>query len=741
MAQPSLLVRFGVLAFAVIATMGLLLGLQLKTVIADRARDNAAKSALVYVQLVKSSFLGEGLAGQTQQSPGIASPAQQSLSEQLLRDPVIAGEVLGATAWSPDGRVAFSTATSSIGELQTLPASAVEALSGSPVTSLAGPDRVNSDRYDPAEHAGEQVMIVDMPFYIDGIDAPVIVIELATDYTRTESAIRHDTAVVFGWLGAGLLALYLTLFRLVATASRRLRAQSEANRALAEHDALTGLANRTLLQEHTAAALVEAGRLDRGPALLLLDLDRFKEINDTLGHHHGDMLLRLVGPRLESVLGPDDHVARLGGDEFVVLLHDVASADEARSVAERLLVALDDPFPVDGLDLDVGGSLGIAVSPEHGEDFETLLQHADVAMYSAKANQTGITVYEAEHDRHSPARLSLLGELRRGIEAGQLVLHFQPQADLLTGAVLGVEALVRWQHPVHGLLAPDEFIPLAESTGAIRPLTLAVLDGALAFAAERQAAGDPLTVAVNISAHSLIDPDLTDGRREGTRTARRRRRAARPGDHRELGDGGSRARQDDPRPARRARRRPVDRRLRHGLLLARLPAPPPGARAQDRPVLRRRPEQDLERRDRHGEHRDGPCAGTACRRRGRRGPGDLGAARRARLHHRPGLPPVPARAGGRVQHLVRPAARRGPMSPVRTPMAGFADRGVRTTVLTARGIHSGVALGLATLAETNAGVAGSAMQTTQGVGRSTSAVQELARTSVDLRELVGRFSV
>ncbi len=512
MAQPSLLVRFGVLAFAVIATMGLLLGLQLKTVIADRARDNAAQSALVYVQLVKSSFLGQDLAGQApqQEQPPIASPAQQSLSEQLLRDPVIAEEVLGATAWSPDGRVAFSTATSLIGTLQTLPASAAEALGGRPVTSLAGPDRVNSDRYDPARHAGEQVMIVDMPFYIDGIDAPAIVIELATDYSRTEEAIRHDTAVVFGWLGAGLLALYLTLFRLVATASRRLRAQSEANRALAEHDSLTGLANRTLLQEHTAAALVEAGRLDRGPALLLLDLDRFKEINDTLGHHHGDMLLRLVGPRLESVLGPDDHVARLGGDEFVVLLHDVASADEARSVAERLLVALDDPFPVDGLDLDVGGSLGIAVSPEHGEDFETLLQHADVAMYSAKANQTGITVYEAAHDRHSPARLSLLGELRRGIEAGQLVLHFQPQADLLTGAVLGVEALVRWQHPVHGLLAPDEFIPLAESTGAIRPLTLAVLDGALAFAAERQAAGDPLTVAVNISAHSLIDPDLTD---------------------------------------------------------------------------------------------------------------------------------------------------------------------------------------------------------------------------------------
>jgi len=495
---------------AVIAIIGGVLGYQLKTVIAERARDNAETSAYVYIQLVKGIFLDPSVAGLVSPGGSVANPAQVTLSEQLLNEPVTASQVLSATAWTADGTIAFSTASGLIGTSVTLPDSVVEAFAGDPVTTLARPERVSNDSYDVAEHAGDQVMVVDMPVSVIGDDSPEVVIELITDYSSTAAAIRHDTAVVFGWLAAGLLVLYLTLFRIVATASRKFRAQSRATQALAGHDSLTGLANRTLLQEYTAVALEEAKHQVRAPALLLIDLDRFKEINDTLGHHTGDELLRLVGPRLESALGAHDRVARLGGDEFVVLLHDVGSIAEARSAAERLLTALDDPFDVEGLSLDVGASLGIAVSPVHGADFEMLLQHADVAMYAAKDAATDIVVYDAADDRHSPERLSLLGELRRGIDSGQLVLHFQPQADFVTGEVLGVEALVRWEHPVHGLLPPDSFIPLAESTGVIRPLTLAVLDGALAFAAERLACGEPITVAVNISAHSLIDPDLTD---------------------------------------------------------------------------------------------------------------------------------------------------------------------------------------------------------------------------------------
>ncbi|WP_372594925.1 putative bifunctional diguanylate cyclase/phosphodiesterase [Actinotalea sp.] len=507
--RPSLLARFGVVALVVMAGLGLALGLQLRSVISDRALDNAERSSLVYLHLVRETFLAPGVAWDPSSGPGVANPAQQSLSEEILGDPEISSEVLSATAWLADGTVAFSTERASIGTVETLPASAVEALAGRPVSVIAGPERVRSDGYVPAEHPGASVLVVDAPFSTTGDDSPELVIEIVTEYTDTAAAVRTDTAVVFGWLGAGLLVLYVALFRLVATASRRLRVQSETNRELAEHDALTGLANRTLLEHRARLALDEARRGGHPLALLLLDLDRFKEINDTLGHHHGDLLLRLVGPRLRSVLGEGDVVARLGGDEFVVLLHQVADVDAARLVGERLLAALDSPFPVDGLDLDVGASLGIAVSPEHGVDVATLLQHADVAMYAAKAKQSGIAVYDPRHDLNSTARLSLLGELRRGIESGQLVLHYQPQAEAGSGAVHGVEALVRWQHPVHGLLAPDEFIPLAESTGLIRPLTLAVLDSALALAARRRTVDEAFTVAVNISAHSLLDPDLT----------------------------------------------------------------------------------------------------------------------------------------------------------------------------------------------------------------------------------------
>ncbi|HQY34379.1 EAL domain-containing protein [Actinotalea sp.] len=343
-----------------------------------------------------------------------------------------------------------------------------------------------------------------------GDESPEVVIEIVTNFAETAEAIDRDTSVLYAWLAGGLLVLYLALFRLVATASRRLRQQSEANRDLALHDTLTGLPNRSLLRDRALQAIAAGRRHGHDVALLLLDLDRFKEINDTLGHHHGDLLLTMIGPRLAGVLRAQDTIARLGGDEFVVLLPEVGGRGAAVAVAQKILAALDEPFSVDGVDLDVDSSLGIAVSPEHGEDFETLLRHADVAMYAAKEHQTGTAVYDPEQDANSPARLALLGELRRGIEAGQLVLHYQPKADIETGQITGVEALVRWQHPTRGLLGPDEFVPLAERTGLIRPLTLVVLDRALAQAARWAAADRPLAVAVNISARSLLDLDLHD---------------------------------------------------------------------------------------------------------------------------------------------------------------------------------------------------------------------------------------
>ena len=273
----------------------------------------------------------------------------------------------------------------------------------------------------------------------------------------------------------------------------------------AHHDALTGLPNRALFRKHAASALARARREGRSIGVLVMDLDRFKDINDTLGHVHGDLLLKEVGPRLEAAVRDGDTVARFGGDEFAVLLPRLSSVGEAEDVARRVLEALEAPFDINGVLLDVGVSIGIVCSPDHGRDVDTLLQHGDVAMYIAKAGKLGRALYEPERDRHSVERLSLAGELRQALHRDELVLHFQPQVELATGAVRGVEALVRWHHPERGLLHPDAFVPLAEHTGLIRPLTFQTLRLATAQCAAWRREGLDLCVAVNASTRDILD--------------------------------------------------------------------------------------------------------------------------------------------------------------------------------------------------------------------------------------------
>jgi diguanylate cyclase (GGDEF)-like protein len=275
------------------------------------------------------------------------------------------------------------------------------------------------------------------------------------------------------------------------------------------HDALTDMPNRSLFRDRAEQAIRLARRDGHSVAVLLLDLDRFKEINDTLGHHHGDLLLQQIGPRLSGALRESDTIARLGGDEFALLLS-VNSPAAAAHVASKVLASLSAPFPLQGMSLQVGASIGIACFPEHGIDVDALLQHADVAMYQAKEEHSGYELYTPEHDHHTPARLVLVGELRRALQTDELVVHYQPKVDLATGEVAGVEALVRWEHPTRGLLAPAEFIALAEHTGLIRPLTLRVLDQALADCSAWRDAGHDLTLAVNLPVRSLLDRSLCE---------------------------------------------------------------------------------------------------------------------------------------------------------------------------------------------------------------------------------------
>jgi diguanylate cyclase (GGDEF)-like protein len=276
------------------------------------------------------------------------------------------------------------------------------------------------------------------------------------------------------------------------------------------HDALTDLPNRRLFRDRVNQAVVNARRTHQPVAVMIIDLDRFKEVNDTLGHHIGDLLLQQVAARLQQTLREGDTIARLGGDEFAVLLPSVSGAVAAEAVAEKLVKALETPFTIRTWTFDIDASIGIAVSPEHGDTVDALMQRGDVAMYLAKESRAGFELYSADRDRHSPRRLALLGDLRRAIDDGSLMLHYQPKADMRTGGVRGVEALLRWTHVEHGPIPPDEFIPLAEHTGLIRPLTLYVLDQALAQCRAWNDDGVNVGVAVNLSVRNLYDPSFAD---------------------------------------------------------------------------------------------------------------------------------------------------------------------------------------------------------------------------------------
>jgi diguanylate cyclase (GGDEF)-like protein/PAS domain S-box-containing protein len=293
----------------------------------------------------------------------------------------------------------------------------------------------------------------------------------------------------------------------VTDITERKRAEDAlAHQAL--HDLLTDLPNRTLLHDRLRQAIRGAKRDSSSLALLVMDLDRFKEVNDTFGHHYGDLLLRQVCQRLQDALRGSDTLARLGGDEFALLLP-VADAAVAGQVAQRLLEVLDEPFAIEGHSFAIGASIGIALYPQHADDADALLRRADVAMYVAKRSGSGYALYAAEQDQHSPSRLGLTAELRHAIEHGQLLLHYQPKLELRGSTVIGVEALVRWQHPQQGLVPPDQFIPLAEQSGLIRPLTEWVLTTATRQYDEWRSAGLDLPVAVNLSMRNLHDPQLS----------------------------------------------------------------------------------------------------------------------------------------------------------------------------------------------------------------------------------------
>jgi diguanylate cyclase (GGDEF)-like protein len=331
----------------------------------------------------------------------------------------------------------------------------------------------------------------------------------ALPYQGLVSLVLLATAPLVALVIEDKSALLVVLFAFPLAAMYVNAAISVQREHQAHHDELTGLANRKLLMLRLHSTLAQAASSGTKVGFLLLDLDRgLKEVNDTLGHAVGDRLLRLVAHRLTHSIRPGDLVARLGGDEFAVLLPSVKEASAPREVAARLRAAVAEPIRLEGMSFVIEVSIGIAMFPDDATADEMLMQRADMAMYLAKQRRSGVERYEADLDRNSPARLALFGELRRGLDRGELELHYQPKVYLADRRVAGVEALVRWRHPVRGMLTPPDFLPVVQQSYLMREVTAFVIETAVAQAALWRQAGFDLQVSINVSGRDLLDTGL-----------------------------------------------------------------------------------------------------------------------------------------------------------------------------------------------------------------------------------------
>ncbi len=421
------------------------------------------------------------------------TPERRATIDKLLERYVLDEGVALVNLYSANGTVTYSTDHNAIGKRLGDAGHLEEALGGTvrgDVTSMQ--DRKTLRTYAPV-----------------AVQDGTGVVAIFHDYGPIARAAQATFLPVVGIFEAVLLLLFVALVPILRRVSVRVRRQMEEIQHRAYYDELTGLPNRALFRDRVEQAILAAGREGQFPVVMLLDVDRFKEINDALGHETGDELLRDLGERLRGQLRAHETLARLGGDEFAILLPS-AGVEEATACAERIHAALEEAFPIKGLPLEVAASLGVAVYPEHGEDADSLLQHADVAMYLAKAAHAGTAVYDADQDENDADRLALAGELRRAIDEGELVLYYQPKADLQSGKIVGAEALVRWLHPERGLIPPNDFIPMAERTGLIKPLSRHVVASALRQCAAWNAAGLELNVSVNLTIPDLLDLDLPD---------------------------------------------------------------------------------------------------------------------------------------------------------------------------------------------------------------------------------------
>ena len=511
-ARPSFLVTFGLLSLALVGLIGVVLGQVMSDRLRHFALSQAEQSARVATNVsVAPLFTPADLSRDFVP----LDPPRVAEIDRALGSAVSANGIVRMKVWNRQHWVVYSDNQNLRGKWFPSSAQLTGALQGATsreITDLTQPEEQEERNFG-------RLMAVYVPLhaapgadrFTDDATQPVLgAFEIYVPYAPIAASIRGDEHRLYLALALALTALYLGQFRLVAGASRRLRRQSELNAHQATHDPLTGLPNRVLFRDRLDRAIAAAARRGELVGVILLDLDRFKEINDTLGHHRGDEVLVQIGERLAHRLRAADSVARLGGDEFVLIVPDITDSDAALALGAELDALLQQPFAVGGFDLDVRASIGIALYPEHGADPDVLLQRADVAMYVAKAAHSGCELYRPEHDQYSAERLELAADVRRGLDAGEFVAYYQPKLDLRTGEVIGAESLVRWQHPERGLLTPAAFIDVVENTELIGPLTMAMMDIVLVDRAMFVASGLGLSLALNVSARTVNRRDLAE---------------------------------------------------------------------------------------------------------------------------------------------------------------------------------------------------------------------------------------
>ncbi|HEY6568376.1 MAG TPA: diguanylate cyclase, partial [Actinomycetota bacterium] len=416
----------------------------------DRAIEDAAASAELLAQVgLQPHLRGDAL------DDGLDASTIRKLDE-VFATGLENERIVRVKLWSSKGTILYSDESGLIGKEFPIESDLEEALEGELEAEVSELDAAENVR----ERSFGTLLEVYVPVRHDG--EVVGAFELYLPYAPIQDAISADARRLYLLFTAGLVLLWAVLFRIGLGASRRIRRdrdelgrRADENRHLAMHDQLTGLPNRLLFHDRVEQAILSARRDGSTIAVMVLDLHRFKEVNDTLGHDHGDELLNEVGPRIRGVLRGSDTVARLGGDEFGVTITGLRASEEAEEVARKINDALDEPFRVSDIEIALGGSIGIASFPDQGEDPETLMRRAEVAMYVAKAGRAPFQVYAEEQDTYSTDRLALVAELRRAIDDGALTLFFQPKIDLEHRSVVGFEALARWHHPERGMITPD----------------------------------------------------------------------------------------------------------------------------------------------------------------------------------------------------------------------------------------------------------------------------------------------